>query len=133
MISLGLIPDSDRKVVQVLEKYFEENRKREEIICAHVPNAIARILKDAPVDERKTYCDKLVVELAEKAKSSEANIRRSMAQALGMLTRAEDPQAKKVFEVLQEKIEEGALEEHPTRLFRNDCSRPDLRHRRSGQ
>ena len=105
VISLGLIPDSDRKVVQVLEKYFEENRKREEIICAHVPNAIARILKDAPVDERKTYCDKLVVELAEKAKSSEANIRRSMAQALGMLTRAEDPQAKKVFEVLQEKIE----------------------------
>jgi HEAT repeat protein len=105
VISLGLVPDPDRKAMHALEKFFEENRKREEIICAHVPNAIARILKDAAVDERKAYCDKLIAELNEKAKSGDNNIRRSMAQALGMLTKAEDPQAKKAFEVLQDKIE----------------------------
>lgn len=106
VIALGLIPDSERKAVQSLEKYFDENRKREEIICSHIPNSIARILREASLDERKAYCDKLMAELGEKAKSStENNFRRSMAQALGVLTRGEDPHAKKAFEVIQEKIE----------------------------
>lgn len=105
IVSVGLLPDPEKKTVAALEKFFEENRKREGIICAHVPNAIARILKDAPLDERKAYCDKLIAELAEKHKQQDSDVRRSFAQALGLLTRAEDPHANKVFEVLQEKIE----------------------------
>ncbi|MBL8694875.1 MAG: HEAT repeat domain-containing protein [Planctomycetes bacterium] len=105
VISLGLIPDPERKAVPVLEAYFAENRKKEEMICAHVPTSIARLLKDAPQNERQRYAETLVAELAEKARGSEQNLRPSLPQALGILTRAEDPFAKKAVETIQEKIE----------------------------
>jgi HEAT repeat protein len=105
VISLGLITDPERKAVQALQKYFDENRAKEERICAHIPNAIGRLLKDAPVNERGVYVQMCVAELAEKGKAKDSEIRRSMAQAIGMLTKADDPFAKKAFEVIQDKIE----------------------------
>jgi HEAT repeat protein len=105
VISLGLIPDTDRKGVKALEEFFEENRKKEDVICAHVPNAISRLLRTAALEERKVYCDKILADLEEKSKGKDTYIRQSMAQALGLLTKADDPHAKKTFEVLQEKIE----------------------------
>ncbi|HKE00551.1 MAG TPA: HEAT repeat domain-containing protein, partial [Planctomycetota bacterium] len=39
VVALGLVPDPDRRAVAALIDYFEANRKTEEIICAHVPNA----------------------------------------------------------------------------------------------
>ncbi|MBI3820991.1 MAG: hypothetical protein HY286_20060 [Planctomycetes bacterium] len=105
IIALGLVKDPERKAVAVLQKYFDDNRKREEIICAHIPNAIARLLADAPPNERGAYVQQLIAELAEKGRSGDKYMRQSMAQAIGMLTHADDPFAKKAFEVLQDKIE----------------------------
>jgi len=105
VIALGLIPDPERKAVPILEAYFAENRKKEEMICAHVPTSIARILKDAPQNERQRYADVLIAELSEKSRGSEQNLRPSLPQALGILTRAEDPFAKKATDVIQEKID----------------------------
>jgi HEAT repeat protein len=105
VVSLGLIPDSSGKVVAALGKYFEANRKNEDAICAHVPNAIARILKDASVDERKAYCDMLVGELSKKSSRKDSLTRASMAQALGMLTKVGDPHANDVTAILRDKID----------------------------
>lgn len=105
VISLGLIPDPERKAVAALQKYFDENRKREDVICAHVPNAIARLLAKEPANERGAYVQALTAELAGKGSAQEKFIRQSMAQAIGMLTTAEDPFAKKAVEVLQDKID----------------------------
>lgn len=105
IISLGLVEDPERKAVAALQKYFDENRKREEIICAHVPNAIARLLAKAPSNERGAYVQQMVAELAEKPRSGDKEMRQSMAQAIGMLTRYDDAFAKKAFEVIQDKIE----------------------------
>ncbi|MFN0208031.1 MAG: HEAT repeat domain-containing protein [Planctomycetota bacterium] len=106
VISLGLIADPERKAVQTLQKYFEANREKEELICAHVPNAMARLLATAPMNERGAYVQMCIAELAEKGKSKDKEIRSSMAQAIGMLTRADDASiAPKAFDVLQDKID----------------------------
>ncbi len=105
IIALGLIPDPDREAMKVLEAYFADQRKREELICAHIPNAIARILSGAPVNERVRYANTLVEELSDRGRGSEQHLRPSFPQALGLLTRFDDPNAKKVVETIEEKIE----------------------------
>lgn len=105
IVALGLVEDPERKAVAALQKYFDDNRKKEEIICAHVPNAIARLLSKAPANERGAYVQQMIAELAEKGRSGDKEMRASMAQAIGMLTRADDSFAKKAVEVIQDKIE----------------------------
>lgn len=104
VVSLGLMPDPDRKAVTTLQQYFAENRKKEEIICAHVPNAIARLLREAPVNERQQYAEQMAMELGER-KGTETFLRPSFPQAIGLLTRHDDPHVKKCVEAIQDKIE----------------------------
>ncbi|MBI3817375.1 MAG: HEAT repeat domain-containing protein [Planctomycetes bacterium] len=106
VVSLGLIKDPERKAAAALEKYYDDNYKRETIICAHVPNAIARILGDAPANERGAYVQQCLAELAsDKRNNNDKFERQSMAQAVGMLTRSDDTFAKHALEVLCEKID----------------------------
>src|SRR5262249_35055822 len=104
IISLGLIADPNRKAIPILEQYFAANRKREEVICSQVPTSIARLLRDAPVSERERYVNQVVGELQDRARA-EQTLRPSFPQALGILTRFDDPFVKKVVESIQEKVE----------------------------
>lgn len=104
IIALGLIPDPNRKAVPKLEEYFATNRKREEVICAHVPTTISRLLRNGQAAERERYAMAMVNELSERSRA-EAQLRPSFPQSLGVITRADDTFVKKVVEAIQEKIE----------------------------
>lgn len=105
IIALGLIEDPDRRAAAVLNRYFEENRAKETLICSHVPNAIARTLNNASANERAPYVQSWIGMLAAPGENRDREVRQSMVQAVGMLTRADDAFAKNALTVLQDKIE----------------------------
>lgn len=103
--TLGMVKDPEGKALKTLQNYFNTTRKREEIICTHAVTAIARLLRDAPQAERGAYVEKIVTELSEPGRSGDKEMRQSMAQAIGILTHANDPFAQKAFLVLKNHID----------------------------
>ncbi|HKE00550.1 MAG TPA: HEAT repeat domain-containing protein [Planctomycetota bacterium] len=104
VIALGLVPDPDRRAVATLRAYFDELRRREELIASHVPLAIAALLRDAPAQERAEHAERIVGQLSPYG-PREDHVRPALAQALGVLTRLDDPHAGDVVRVLIASVE----------------------------
>lgn len=105
VVALGVIPDPSRRAAAALERYLDENRATEETICAHVPTAIAKILRDGTQTERERFALRCAAELAAPQGKKQANLRPSFAMALGLVSRADDAFAPKAIAALRERIE----------------------------
>lgn len=105
-LARAMFPDESGTAAVALEKYFNENRSREETICAHIPPAIARILEKQNAAERGRYTFTLLKLLNDGARKSERLIRPGAGIALGLLTNAADPFAAEVFQTLKMAIDQ---------------------------
>lgn len=91
IIALSLIPDPEQRAILALQKYFQENREREEWVTGHVPPAVARLLQQSPAVERGRYWMEIQRTLSDPAVKTPRLVRAGFAIALGILARAEDP------------------------------------------
>lgn len=96
IVALGLIPDLEYKAALGLQKYLSENSEREDLVCAHIPPAIAGLLKNAPPPERGRFVAEILDHLEKPQKKAKRLLRAGYAIALGQLVRSGDafePQA----------------------------------------
>lgn len=105
ILALGMIPDPARRALAALERYMADHREKEELVCAHVPSAIARLLKHASGAERERYANEVIAAIAAPHRRSERLLRPSMPIALGLLTRAGDPHARAAVGALRETVD----------------------------
>jgi len=105
ILALGMIPDPERKAVAALERYLAENREKEEVVCAHVPPAIARILKNAAAGDRERYAREAMCMLDGEHRRVERLLRPGLPIAIGILTRSDDAHAPAAIESLRKAID----------------------------
>lgn len=103
-LALAMVPDRDQRAALALERYYQENSAREEVVCAHLPSAIARLLEGETPADRERYAVAAIAAL-EGNKTSPRLARPAFAQALGLLVRAGDPFAPAVEKALREAVE----------------------------
>lgn len=105
VVALGNLPDPTRSTVRRLEKFLTENRRSRDAVAAHVPPAIAKILRDAPQAERRVRAQEMLRELTSREHGNARFLRGSFAIAMGLLVRAEDRDAGKLVDGLEEAAE----------------------------
>lgn len=117
VLALGMVPDPDGIGVAALEKYFNTNFEKEEIICGHIPPAIAKILQNAAATERERYARALLpLTGANSEKGPPRYVRCGRAIAFGMLTTARDSFAADITKELRANIEEQ-LSKYPESVY----------------
>lgn len=107
IISLGLLkleePADLTNVVNRLSEYLAAGTD-DDIVLAHVPNAMAKLLRGLPADDltlRNQVLDQVLELLAARSKAGNYT-KMSAVMSLGMLARPNDPRSKDIFAALEE-------------------------------
>jgi HEAT repeat protein len=107
IIGLGLLdlqdPSAIADVVNRLSEYLAAATD-DDIVLAHVPNAMAKLLRGLPAEDlalRDKVLDQTLELIGQRSKAGNLT-KMSAVQALGMLARPSDPRSKDIFAALEE-------------------------------
>jgi HEAT repeat protein len=114
-IGLAMIPDRDQRVALTLQKYYQANVSREELICAHLPSTIARTLEAQPSPDRERFVRVLMPAL-DSSEGAPRSVRPGAALALGLLAGPGDPFVKDVTAALCTAVDKE-LAKNPDAVF----------------
>jgi|FLOH01.1.fsa_nt_gi HEAT repeat protein len=108
VISLGILNLEDpTEIVNKLGAFLDADQESE-LVLAHVPNAMAKLLRNVPGGDatREARIDQLLKILQDRPKQN-ILIRQSAVQAIGMLATAKDPRNLEIFRMLQSLSDHG--------------------------
>ncbi len=105
IVALGQLPDADGRIATALERYLRDNGKRREMVAAHVPTSVGKILRDAPAKTRLAAAKEIARELGARTYGSARWIRPGWATSLGLLVRLPDKGSQGLARSLDEAIE----------------------------
>ncbi len=112
IIGLGLLdlqdPGAIADVVNRLSEYLAAGTD-DDIVLAHVPNAMAKLLRGLPAEDlalRDKVLDQTLELIGQRSKAGNFS-KMSAVQALGMLARPSDPRSKDIFAALEDAADKG--------------------------
>lgn len=112
LIGMGLLnlkePADIANLVGELSAYLRDG-KDDDIVLAHVPNALAKLLRGLPADDltlRNQVLDQIIEQMDGRSKAGNFT-RMSCCMALGMLARPNDPRSKDIFDALVDASEKA--------------------------
>ncbi|MBI3818930.1 MAG: HEAT repeat domain-containing protein [Planctomycetes bacterium] len=106
ILALSMFTDADSSAAAALEKFFNENREKLDLITSHVPPAIGKLLMRASSADRERYARSLVALSRADSNPPSRLARCGMGIALGLITNSADAFAADIVKELRVSVEE---------------------------